>query len=48
MPAPEEVVLPVIDLDLEEEIAPKAVVVSAGESGLGWLVESDESSSHAS
>ena len=48
MPAPEEEVLPVIDLDSEEEIELEAATVSASESGLGWLVENDESSSHAS
>ena len=48
MPAPEEEVLPVIDLDSEEEIAPEAAVVSVGESGLGWLVKSGKSPSHAS
>ena len=48
MLAPEEEVLPVIDLDSQEEIVPEAAIVSAGESGPGWLVESGKSSSHAS
>ena len=48
MPAPEEEVLPVIDLDSEEEIAPEAAIVSAGKSGPGWLTKSGKSSSHSS
>ena len=41
LPAPEEDV----ELDPVEEVAPKPAVESVEESGLGWLVESDESSS---
>ena len=45
LPALEEDIELVIELDPVEEAVPKPVMESVEESGLGWLVESDESSS---
>ena len=46
LPMPEEDVEPVIELDPVEEVAPEPAAESVEESGLGWLIESDESASH--
>ena len=46
LPASEEDVEPVVELDPMEEVAPEPTVESVEESGPGWLVESEESSSH--
>ena len=46
LPAPEEEVEPVVELDLVEEVVPELAAKSVEESGPGWLVESDESASH--
>ena len=36
---------PVVDLDPAEEVAPELAVESVDESGPGWLLESEDSSS---
>ena len=43
LPASEEEVEPIAELDLMEEVGPEPVVESVEESGLGCLVESNES-----
>ena len=46
LPAPEEDVEPMIELDLVEEAVPELAAKSVKESRPGWLIENDESSNH--